>query len=301
VNDDYAEFVNKLVVPLARANSTTLTLDNVGHGEGGHPRGASAKSDLNEVVFQLSAVEPFNGDTRGKVIWRRKRQRFSGVPVAMEQVIGGGTFELPKPLDQEQEGEPKPFRPTYLMEQVSRLIETEPGKSGRYIDEHISGKRSAVTTATQRLLEEGFFRSEPGPHRSQLYYSITPYREVEDNANGVESQWFPSGSPSGSQGSAVPPDPVVPPSGSSPRGRTTGTTDRGTGSRSGSREPSGTTEPPPDSDPPLFGAGVEEADAPAQPSDDGYHHLTEEEYAERFLERQAREAERIREDGIEGQ
>ena len=104
---------NALVVPLARADSSTLILDNVGHGEGGHPRGASAKGDLNEVVFELSAVEPFDGETRGKVIWHRKRQRFSGVPLAMEQVIGGGTFELPKPLAQDRAARARPRSPGF--------------------------------------------------------------------------------------------------------------------------------------------------------------------------------------------
>jgi hypothetical protein len=127
VNDDYARFVNALVVPLTRANTTTWILDNVGHGEGGHPRGASAKVDLNEVVFELVAVESFDRDTTGKLVWRRKRQRFSGVPLAMEQTIGGGSFEMPAPITQEQGAEPGKFRPTFLMEQVSRVVEAEPG------------------------------------------------------------------------------------------------------------------------------------------------------------------------------
>jgi AAA domain len=173
VNDDYAAFVNALVVPLARANSTTFILDNSGH-DGGHARGASSKQDLNEVVFELTAVESFDRETRGKVVWRRKRQRFSGVPKAMEQVIGGGTFELPKPLVQDGEGEPKPFRPTHLMEEVSLVVEREPECSTNFIEEHVKGKREYVFKATQILLDEGFIRREDGPNRSHLHHSITP-------------------------------------------------------------------------------------------------------------------------------
>ena len=271
VNDDYAAFVNELVVPLARANSSTLILDNVGHGEGGHPRGASAKGDLNEVVFELNAVEPFDSETRGKVVWRRKRQRFSGVPVAMEQVLGGGTFELPKPVVQDRDGEPKEFRPTHLMEQVSKVVEAEPGCSTNFIEEHVKGKREYVFKATQMLLDEGYIRREDGPNRSHLHYPITPYREVEDTENGGADGWFPSGSPGGSQASAVDPSQVVPPSGSLLKGGTTGTTWRPTGSPSGSRSPS-------------FTAGVKNVDP-----EDGRHHLTEEEYVARFRERQARD------------
>jgi hypothetical protein len=174
VNDDYAEFVNKLVVPLARGNSTTLTLDNVGHGDGGHPRGASAKGDLNEVVFEMTAVEPFDGDTRGKVVWRRRRQRFSGVPLSMEQVVGGGDFELPKPVVQDRDGEPREFRPTHLMEQASRVVEGEPGCSTNFLEQHVKGKREYVFKATQMLLDEGYIRREDGPNRSHLHYPIRP-------------------------------------------------------------------------------------------------------------------------------
>ena len=50
-NDDYATFVNALLIPLARAGISTLVLDNTGHEERDRARGASAKSDLNEVVY----------------------------------------------------------------------------------------------------------------------------------------------------------------------------------------------------------------------------------------------------------
>lgn len=229
-NDDYAEFTNKLVVPLARAESTTLILDNVGHGDGGHPRGASAKGDLNEVVFELTAVEPFDGDTRGKVVWRRRRQRFSGVPVSMEQVLGGGAFELPNPLAQEQEREEGRFRPTHLMEQVSKAIELEPGCSTNFIKDGVKGKGEYVLDAIRILIEEGFIRREPGARKSQCHYSVAPYREAEDQ----QDDWFPTGSPTGSRGAEVDPARLVPPSGSLLKGGTTGPSQRPTGSPTGS-------------------------------------------------------------------
>ena len=50
-NDDYAQFMGRMVMPLSKAGRTTVILDNTGH-EGDHPRGASAKRDLNEVRFR---------------------------------------------------------------------------------------------------------------------------------------------------------------------------------------------------------------------------------------------------------
>ncbi len=299
LNDDYAAFVNALVVPLARADSTTLILDNVGHGEGGHPRGASAKGDLNEVVFQLSAVEPFDGETRGKVVWHRKRQRFSGVPAAMEQVIGGGAFELPKPVVQGAGGRAQGV-PAHLPDGAGLPAGRERTWSAG------TTSRSTSRASGRRLRRRSRGCSMRATSATRTGRTDQPSLLLDHALSGgrgrpktAVDEWFPGGSPSGSQASAVHPDPVVPPSGSSPRGRTTGTTERAHWFPSGSREPAGTTDQPPPSDPSLFGAGVEEENAPEQPSGDGYHKLTEEEYAETWRKRQAREAARIREEGIE--
>jgi hypothetical protein len=61
-----------------------VILDNCGH-EGGHPRGASAKGDLNEVVFEFRVTAHCDVDETGEVIWQRKRSRLSGIPAALRQ------------------------------------------------------------------------------------------------------------------------------------------------------------------------------------------------------------------------
>ena len=82
-------------MPLSKAGRTTVILDNTGH-EGDHPRGASAKRDLNEVLFSMTAPEEFDLESEGRLIWRRTRQRFAGaIPKALEQRIGGGMYGLP--------------------------------------------------------------------------------------------------------------------------------------------------------------------------------------------------------------
>ena len=62
---DYADFVNALLLPLAKAGITTIMLDNVGHSNGDRARGTKAKEDLNEVVYQLKAIRPADIDTTG--------------------------------------------------------------------------------------------------------------------------------------------------------------------------------------------------------------------------------------------
>ena len=134
---------------LAKAGATTMVLDNIGH-EGDLPRGASAKRDLNEVLFSLTAPDgELDGETERRLVWRRTRGRFAdAVPQVLEQRIGAGTYGLPMPVadgaEQRHEGRAEGFRPTYLMEQVSRLVEYEPGASLKFIEDlRASGMRSA--------------------------------------------------------------------------------------------------------------------------------------------------------------
>ena len=65
--DDYALFMAYAIDPLHRAGITTVILDNTGHGNKTRGRGTSSKGDLNEVLFHLDTVQPFDRSTRGSV------------------------------------------------------------------------------------------------------------------------------------------------------------------------------------------------------------------------------------------
>jgi hypothetical protein len=219
-NDDYSHFMARIVIPLSKAGKTTLILDNVGH-EGDHPRGASAKRDLNEVLFSLTAPAEFDAQTEGRLIWRRTRQRFAGaIPKALEQRLGGGTYDPPVAVsDHGEEGSAEKFRPTFLMEQVSRLVEYEPGASLTFIEQHVKGKAIHVRHAVQVLVEEGWMRHELGPRDSKQHHSVTPYRKPEDDSDHP----VPTPSPTPSLDSSVnTPDPV-PATPSPPKGKGRGT------------------------------------------------------------------------------
>lgn len=96
-NDDYAQFVNGLLIPLSRAGIATLVLDNTGH-EGERARGASSKSDLNEVVYVAVVTQPFDRDQTGELQLHRRRTRFSGIPEKLTMTLGGGTYTAPIPV-----------------------------------------------------------------------------------------------------------------------------------------------------------------------------------------------------------
>jgi hypothetical protein len=197
-NDDYARFMAQLVMPLSRNGKATVILDNCGHG-GDHPRGASAKRDLNEILFSLSTPDgELDPAAERRLIWRRTRSRFAGVPRALVQRIGGGVYTPPAPTDEGDDAGGREFRPTVLMERISRYVEFDDGCSQTAIIKHVDGKEKYIVDAIQTLIGESYMKREPGPRNSKRHHSITPYREAEDDRR-------PTDAPTDARGEGVEP------------------------------------------------------------------------------------------------
>ena len=187
-SDDYANFVERLIIPLNRAGITTMILDNTGHENTDRARGTKAKEDLNEVIFSLSVAEVFDAETTGKLIWRRTRQRFSGVPLVMTQQLGGGTYGLPiEQTEEDVAGGEEGFRPTGYMEKVSHYVEFDAGCTQNPIKKSVGGKEKYVIQAIQMLVDEGYMRRELGARNSKRHHVITPYRETEDDRRPTDA------------------------------------------------------------------------------------------------------------------
>jgi AAA domain len=178
-NDDHAAFLAALIDPLFRAGMATLVLDNAGHQEPKRGRGASAKSDLNEINFSLETIAPFDLETTGRIRLEIENSRF-GTTGRWEMEIGGGVFgswRRIKSADNDYTG----FRPTELMERASNFVENcaEP-VNRRPITDAIGGKGKYARLAIDILVREGYFRSVKGDRGAQPVESIKPYRQADD-------------------------------------------------------------------------------------------------------------------------
>jgi len=84
------------------------------------------------------------------------------------------------------------FRPTVLMERVSRWLELNPGSSQRQIRESVEGKEKPIIMAIEVLIDEGYVSVADGARGARLHSVDKSFREVDD------SQWclvVPSGAP----------------------------------------------------------------------------------------------------------
>ena len=75
------------------------------------------------------------------------------------------------------------FRPTVLMERVSRHLESTPDANLRSVRTAIGSKAEYVDLALTRLVEEGFVTTTLGPRNATLHRSVKPFRDETDDAD----------------------------------------------------------------------------------------------------------------------
>lgn len=202
-SDDYAAFVGIAIDPLFRAGIATVILDNTGHEETKRSRGSSAKGDLNEVLFSLEVVEPFNLDDTGKVRLEITDSRF-GNAGRWEMTIGGGVFEPWQSVDKgDGEAAATDWKPTALMERISRWHESHPEPVSRNeIARSVSGKRTYLLNAIDCLIAEGCAAETVGEHGAKLvaYVQRFPVPDQFPAVPGNGAEALVPGSPLSTRG-----------------------------------------------------------------------------------------------------
>jgi hypothetical protein len=71
------------------------------------------------------------------------------------------------------------FRPTHLMERVSRFLESATVPASQTTIEHsVEGKVGVIRQAVDVLVSEGFVERSAGPRSALLHSIVRPFREV---------------------------------------------------------------------------------------------------------------------------
>ena len=245
-NGDVLQWTDRALAPLARAGAAVLILDHVTKDpatrtRGG--RGAGAKLALiTGAAYEVRTLVPFARGRAGRLRLIIAKDRLGHVgPVgsnAGEVVITPDGDRLHIDVEPPQDKD-QPFRPTHLMEKVSRYVEelTEP-VSKRQITTTVSGNTDALRAAVDLLAAEGYLTDsgQSGRGGGVLYVSGRPFREPTPTA--------PQPRPNRAQGAVPETAPTAPP---------TTFTSGGVGAvpdwEQGSLEPTAPTEEHPPFDP----------------------------------------------------
>lgn len=197
-NADVATFNAKLPKPFAAAGCIVASIDHVTksrEGRGSYALGAQhKKSAVDGASYITELIRPFGHGLHGiaKIVIAkdrpgRVRQHSPGGlagTLHLRSEIDGSVFASIAPPKTTAAGEdPEPFRPTVLMERVSRYIEATPGLSGRAVLAAVTGKTLHLRLALELLIKEGYV-SPSKRGNAILHSSVKPFR----NTPGEEEQ-----------------------------------------------------------------------------------------------------------------
>jgi hypothetical protein len=208
VNLDAAKFYELLPRFLTRHHPapSVLMIDHVPKSKDRDKRyafGAQHKlAGMDGVAYMCDIKQHFAPGVAGYSVLRIAKDRQGGVRqhaprgIAAEMHIDGNTERtavvvrleaVSKPRHHPEES-PGSFRPTGLMERVSRYVELGPGSTGRSIEQAVRGKNDYIRLALERLVIEGYMeetqvRSRGGGY---AYRSIQPFRETNDEEDEDE-------------------------------------------------------------------------------------------------------------------
>ncbi len=205
-NDEVTGWLRRVAKRAAESTGAAVVLvDHVTKGEEGRgrfPLGAQAKlSAMTGSSFLVEVDQPLGRGMVGVLHLRVSKDRPGSVrphcgPYRKSdrtQLAAVVTVDSRQPdcidvrIDGPEAGRPLttgPFRPTTLMERISRAIEAhDTPMSVRQIREAVSGQNRAKDTALETLIAEEFVTTESGPRNARMHTTAKPYRADDDPAS----------------------------------------------------------------------------------------------------------------------
>jgi hypothetical protein len=181
-------FYRKVVAPLRAYGAATVILDHLAkrhdNGMAVYAIGSERKVAGCDVHLRFEQVTPFGRGRSGlaTVTVKKDRPGYLVRPKVAELMLASDGEEIitwKLELTQPE----TPFRPTVLMERISRHLEAQSGPVSQHaVDEVVKGKTDARRLAYALLVEEGFVGSEKGTRNATLLHSLRPYRVADDEA-----------------------------------------------------------------------------------------------------------------------
>lgn len=198
-NKDATAFSLQLLRPLKQTGAAVVTIDHVTKSKdnrGSYAIGAQAKrADIDGCALMVEVLQPFGRGMSGRLRLTVSKDRPGHVRAVSSGAKNAGTAHL----DSQQDGtvrahieapdlrpadERGPFRPTVLMERVSRYLEHLPagseGVSQRTIESAVTGNGKALRDAVAVLADEGHVERDVTSSGALRFRSLKPYSQDLD-------------------------------------------------------------------------------------------------------------------------
>jgi hypothetical protein len=195
-DDDTARWFRRLPTMLAKLGPAVILIDHVTKADdrepGLWPIGSQRKrAAISGAQYMQRIGKPFAQGQPGtaRIICAKDRggnyRQNEHVATLTVTPDGPVLMELRAPAVATDDGDtPRAaFRPTYLMERISRALEASPEPLSQNAVIHpavVKGKESAKTAALRLLVDEKYVSQSNGPRNSKLHRSVRGYREADD-------------------------------------------------------------------------------------------------------------------------
>jgi hypothetical protein len=147
--------------------------------------GSERKVGIPDVHLRAELVSPLGRGRRGvvKIVTKRDRSGFLRPGKLAEVVFDSdavGAIDASIRFVEGESDEGKVWRPTVLMERVSRFLEPlgEAGASLNVIETKVTGRRNYIREAVNVLVADGYV-AERQEGRARIFTSTKPFRETE--------------------------------------------------------------------------------------------------------------------------
>jgi hypothetical protein len=175
------------------------------------------RAAINGASYRVDVIKAPSRNREGllKIVTAKDRNGWQdqGRTACMVHITPTGTGTDVTLVTEAGGDDDSPFRPTHLMESVSRWLELHPDQSKTTIKRDVKGKASYLMDAVDRLVEEGYVVKTTA-QRGDTYRVEKRYREDEDKApQPTRSHPFPPVPQSGGNGSPDDPFPGPIPTG----------------------------------------------------------------------------------------
>lgn len=201
-NSDIAAWLELLPRPLARAGAAVVLLDHVvkdREQRGRYAIGAQHKLAGIDAAYTVKVITPFGRGREGKVKLTVAKDRPGHVrgfaverkDAAVIRLISDEDGAVRVVVEPPDAAAPPAFRPTTLIEKLSKAVEAEPGLTTNGVIEAVGGKKDAKREALRLLVDEGYIEQRRDG-QAVRHHPLREYRAANDE--GQTSPWVPTGS-----------------------------------------------------------------------------------------------------------
>lgn len=196
IGTDVARFLGRYPKWMSSTGAALVFIDHVtkgGDGRGRYAIGSVHKlNGIDGASYTFESKRPFgrgmdgmsavyvNKDRPGFVRPQADKKKIADMHASSSPEDGAVTITLEAPTSGED------WRPTVLMERISKLVEEALEPMGvRAIRAAVNSQTKHKDQALKFLIEDGYVEPEAGPRGAKLHRSVKPYREISGTDYGA--------------------------------------------------------------------------------------------------------------------